>query len=235
VLSYEAEADGMDADGTDADDPLKEALFPVFDYRLRFKISSPSEESYHAGQPETVENHLGYIKLVNISADGGRLTVTGNPRFLMNGNLSRDANARLAWNILAAKDGSVLFIRGKRIIKSFFGRFAERGNFIPLCVSLAVLVIAGFWMVIPVFGLVRGEEKRRLRPIQERFRAETRLLKKYDSLGIYLDPLLREIRGRKMTDGEIDKIEASLHSGKKMRYKEIIRDLLILEKTMERL
>jgi hypothetical protein len=222
-------------------------FFPVFDYRLRFKILSPEEKTAHdAERPETFTDHNGNIKLVNVPAEEGRLTVFGYPDFMVNDNLRSEINARLAWSLF--EEGSVLFIRGRRIVKSFFGKFAERGDFVPLCVSLAVLVVAGFWMVIPVFGLVRGGEKSRARPIQERFRAEIRLFKKYRSLSIYLDPYLRELR-RKIpagnlpagnspageTESEIQRIESALKSGKKMSNREIIRDLLILEKTMERL
>jgi hypothetical protein len=225
----------------------EDAFFPDFDYRLRFKIFSPEEGAGHdAGGPETFTDHNGNIKLVNIPAEEGRLTVFGDSDFMVNYNLRMEVNARLAWSLFG--EGGVLFIRGRRIVKSFFGKFAERGDFVPLCVSLAVLVVAGFWMVIPVFGLVRGGEKSRARPIQERFRAEIRLFKKYRSLSIYLEPYLGELR-RKISSGnlpagnsfagetesEIRRIESALQSGKKMSNKEIIRDLLILEKTMERL
>jgi hypothetical protein len=223
-----------------------EFSFPDFDYRLRFKIFSSGEGAgCAAGQPETFTDYSGNIRLVNVPAEEGRLTVFGDPYFMVNYNLLSETNARLAWSLFG--EGGVLFIRGRRIAKSFFGKLAERGDFVPLLVSLFVLVGAGFWMVIPVFGLVRGGEKSRARPIQERFRAEIRLFKKYRSLSIYLDPYLGELR-RKIpfgnppaenffdaeTESEIQRIESAVKQGR-ISNKEIIRDLLILEKIMERL
>jgi hypothetical protein len=245
--SGDEDAEAPDAADADGEIRRGEFSFPDFDHRLRFKIFSPGEGAgYAAGQPETFADHDGNIRLVNIPAEEGRLTVFGDPYFMVNYNLSAETNARLAWSLFG--EGGVLFIRGRRIVKSFFGKFAERGDFVPLLVSLAVLVGAGFWMVIPVFGLVRGGEKSRARPIQERFRAEIRLFKKYRSLSVYLEPYLGELR-RKIpfgnppaenfldteTESEIQRIESALQSGKKMGNKEIIRDLLILEKIMERL
>ncbi|MDR2369932.1 MAG: hypothetical protein LBD71_00505 [Treponema sp.] len=240
-------ADASGVIGAGGEIQHREDFFPAFDYRLRFKIFFPEERTgCNAGRPETFTDHDGNIKLVNIQAEEGRLTVFGYPDFMVNYNLRSETNARFAWSLF--EEGSVLFIRGRRIVQSFFGKFAERGDFVPLCVSLLVLVVAGFWMVIPVFGLVRGGGKSRARPIQERFRAEIRLFKKYRSLSIYLDPYLRELR-RKIpagnlpagksfaaeTESEIQRIESALRSGKKMSNKEIIRNLLFLEKTMERL
>ncbi|MDR0601841.1 MAG: hypothetical protein LBG42_05620 [Treponema sp.] len=208
---------------------------PDFDYGIRFIIyDSPDLKS------DTIKADGG-IRLVSVSAGRGRLTVLGKPRFMMNHLIAEEANARLAWGLFDAEDGGVLFIRGRLIIKSFFGKFAERGDFRPFCVSLILLVAAGFWMVIPGFGLVRDDGERVPRPIEERFRAEVRFLKKYGSLAVYLDPYIRELRriirpgDGAPAAGEIDRIEAALKSGKKMKYREIIRDLLILEKTMESL
>ncbi|MDR1421073.1 MAG: hypothetical protein LBI86_11925 [Treponema sp.] len=207
-----------------------EEEYPHFDYRIRFVIHNlPDIRS----DVITVD---GNIRLAVISAGEGRLTVTGRPVFMANASITGEANARLAWELFDAEEGGVLFVRGRRVIKSFFGKFAERGDFRPFCLSLLLLVAAGFWMVIPGFGLVRDEKELSLRPIEERFRAEVRFLKKYDSLAVYLDSYVRELRrilrlrGGTAETGETGRIGAALDSGKKMRYREIIRDLLILEK-----
>jgi hypothetical protein len=70
----------------------------------------------------------------------------------------------------------------------------KRGNFLPVIVSALLLIVIGFWMVIPVFGLVIYEKKKSARPIRERFLAEAGFLKKYKSLYYYLDTYRREQR-----------------------------------------
>ncbi|MDR1106785.1 MAG: hypothetical protein LBL44_10550 [Treponema sp.] len=207
-----------------------EGEHPYFDYRIRFVIHNVP------GVTSSVVAVDGNIRLAVISAGEGMLTVIGAPWFMANSYIAEEVNARLAWELFDAEEGGVLFIRGRRAVKSFFGKFAERGDFRPFVLSLLVLVTAGFWMVIPRFGLVRDEKEVSLRPIEERFRAEVRFLKKYDSLAVYLDSYIRELRriirlrGGTAETGEIGRIGAALDSGKNMRYGEIIRDLLILEK-----
>lgn len=208
-----------------------EGEHPYFDYRIRFVIHNVP------GVRSTVMAVDGNIRLAVISAGEGMLTVIGAPWFMTNSYIADEVNARLAWELFDAEEGGgVLFIRGRRVVKSFFGKFAERGDFRPFVLSLLVLVTAGFWMVIPRFGLVRDEKEISLRPIEERFRAEVRFLKKYDSLAVYLDSYIRELRriirlrGGTAETGETGRIGAAVDSGKNMKYREIIRDLLILEK-----
>jgi hypothetical protein len=206
---------------------------PDFNQTVCFGIVEDTGGMEDPGVTETLKDARENIVLVTVRTGKGRLTVTGRPLFMTNFFISSEKNARFAWNLFAG-EGGVLFIQGKSTVKSLFGKFAERGNLPPFFVSLALLVIAGFWTVIPVFGLVRDEEVRHYRPIQERFRAEIRLFRKYGSLEVYFEPYLRELRRRGAeTKGEIDRIEDALKSGKKMKYKEIIRDLSILEQTLE--
>jgi hypothetical protein len=157
---------------------------------------------------------------------------------MYNDNLESEENARLAWRLTAAKTGDknegeypgVLFIRGRRAAKDLFGKLAERGNPLPLIVSVLALVSIGFWMVIPGFGVLRFEEERRTRPIRDRFRAEARFLKKYHALDSYLEVYLREIKN-KCRDREINVLDAKKHC----TYGETVRNLKILETIMERL
>ena len=68
----------------------------------------------------------------------------------------------------------------------------EKGNLFPVVISAIILIVMGFWMVIPVFGLVSVEKQRTSKPIRERFTAEIRFLKKYRALDHYLDVYGRE-------------------------------------------
>ena len=68
----------------------------------------------------------------------------------------------------------------------------ERGNLVPVIISSLILIILGFWMVIPVFGLVLPEKQFTARPIKDRFIAEIRFLKKYEALNHYLHVYERE-------------------------------------------
>ena len=62
---------------------------------------------------------------------------------------------------------------------------------------MSLLIILGFWMVIPMFGLVSEEKQRSSRPIKDRFNAEIRFLKKYKALDYYLDIYKREQKTKK--------------------------------------
>jgi hypothetical protein len=73
-----------------------------------------------------------------------------------------------------------------------FGKIMERGNLVPLGISIFLIIILGFWMVIPVFGLVFEERQKNSRPIRERFAAEISFLKKFKSLDYYLEIYERE-------------------------------------------
>jgi hypothetical protein len=70
----------------------------------------------------------------------------------------------------------------------------DRGNIVPVIVSALLVIILGFWMVIPVFGLVFSEKQKTARPIRERFLAEIRFLRKYNALNHYLEVYERELK-----------------------------------------
>jgi hypothetical protein len=138
-----------------------------------------------------IKDHNGNTRLVEISAGDGALIVTGRPYFMNNGFLYKEINARLAWQLTGARaEGSntgVLIVRERHITKNMFGKIMEKGNLFPVVISAIFLIVLGFWMVIPVFGLVSVEKQRTSKPIRERFTAEIRFLKKYRALDHYLD------------------------------------------------
>jgi hypothetical protein len=182
------------------------------------------------------------IRLVQIPRGAGGLVVFGPPRFMENEYLEREVNARLAWDLTGARAGEeapgLLIIRENAPVKSFFGRLADRGNFLPLGVSLLILIVLGFWAVIPGFGLVFQEKESPGRPIRERFRAELRFLKKYHALETYLELYLgeikRKLRGRE-PEPELEAIEAALRKKGRLTSTRIVRALQNLETLMERL
>ncbi|GHV95812.1 hypothetical protein AGMMS50293_21320 [Spirochaetia bacterium] len=202
----------------DIEDISDETQIPDFDWGPYFYV----DESANAF---TIKDSDGDIMLAQVPHGKGALTVTGRPRFMFNDYLDSEVNARLAWNLTGGQipedNPGLLIIRGKRVTKGLFGKLAERGNFIPLAVSVLLVIVLGFWMVIPVFGLVFGEKQRTARPIRERFLAETRFLEKYGALKYYLEIYEREL---KLKDVE--------HS---LLYRDIIRRLRKYQNMTERL
>jgi len=138
-----------------------------------------------------VKDNSGYARLAEISIGKGALTVTSRPSFMTNYSLYNETNAKLAWKLTGARaDGNntgVLFVRERYLPRKIFGKIMERGNLFPGIISAFLLIILGFWMVIPVFGLVSIEKQRTSRPIRERFAAEIRFLRKHRALDHYLD------------------------------------------------
>jgi len=144
----------------------------------------------------TIEDNNGNIRLLEIPVKKGALTVTSIPLFMFNSGLREDVNAELAWKLTGARaDGNntgVLFVRERKLPKNILGKIMERGNLLPVVISAFLLIVLGFWMAIPVFGLTAVEKQRTSRPIRERFLAEIRFLKKYRTLDHYLDVYERE-------------------------------------------
>jgi hypothetical protein len=181
------------------------------------------------------------VRLVRAAAGAGGLAVFGLPWFMENDYLEREANARLAWELTGARTGEspgLLFIRGKGQVKSLFGKVADRGNLLPPGLSALILIVLGFWMVIPRFGLVFQEHDSPGRPPGDRFLAEVRFLKKYGALDSYAKTYVRELR-LKLRDRapppELEHIEAALHTGRTLPYKDLVRYLHILGTMMEKL
>ena len=138
------------------------------------------------------------IRLVQLKRGKGSFTVTGRPNFLSSWNISDEPNARLAWALFAeeAEKGGWFFIRGTARTDGFLGSLFSNGNLMVLLVSGLVLLIIAFWTVIPMFGLVRGEEETPGKPLRERFLAEGRFLKRYGALDNYCRIYVNEIRRR---------------------------------------
>ena len=153
----------------------------------------------------TVEDWSGITRLVQVERGMGRLIVTGRPRFLLSQFIGNASNSHLAWTLFAsdfapdAAPGSErgwLFIRGATRTRGILGSLFRYGNLMTAVVPALVLIIIGFWAVIPMFGLVRRDDQRPGKPLRERFIAEGRFLKTYGALGLYRDAYIKEIRRR---------------------------------------
>jgi len=140
-----------------------------------------------------IEDEVNGNKLTEIQIGNGSITSTGTSRFMYNKYLLDENNARLTWKLTGARTDEtnmdILFIRQTKWkeSKSIFGAIMERGNFTPVIVSALLLIFIGFWAVIPRFGLVSNDKQKNSKPINERFTAEIRFLKKYKALDYYLD------------------------------------------------
>jgi len=171
-----------------------------------------------------IKDTLGYARLAEVSVGNGAFTVIGTPLFMNNNYLKKNINAGMAWNLTGARatndNSGILFIRGsyRDARKSMFGKIMERGNLIPAVISAFLVIFLGFWMVIPVFGLVFDEKQRSSRPIRERFAAEISFLKKYRALDYYLEIYERELQHE-------SQIAANTEMKKNYRYSEIINKL----------
>ena len=160
---------------------------PNFDYDIFFTVEDDTGIF-------TIKDANDLIVLAEVYPGEGTLTVTGYPVFMQNIYLEKEKNARLSWRLTGerAENRGVFFVRERQTVNSFFGKITEKGNLVPLGISIFLLIILGFWMVIPVFGLVFEEKQKNSRPIRERFSAEISFLKKYKSLAYYLEIYNRE-------------------------------------------
>jgi len=157
---------------------------PSFDWQLSFKtteIKAPVDRML-------IMNRYGETKLVKLEIGKGELIFTGKAYFLNNHYLDTTENVNLAGELLlAADEHGILFIRGLSGDRQILGNLADRGNPAAMAVSIVLLVIAGFWMVIPSFGRYRPAPEKPGKPLRERFLAEGRFLKKNRALGKYIE------------------------------------------------
>ncbi|MDR0997665.1 MAG: hypothetical protein LBL70_01240 [Treponema sp.] len=229
----------------ETDEAGEETPQPFFHWRFRFSPSGkdPAGENLAARLILTGDRE-GSGRVAELSLGNGSLTVMGLPLFMYNDSLEEDANARLAWDLTAGKTTAerpeILFVRGGQPVKSLTGRLLERGNLLPPLAAALVLILTGFWMLIPSFGIPRREKPEGRRSIRERFRAEARFLKRHRSLGVYAEAYIREIeyRGRtrnQETAGLLAPAKAALSSKKKLSYREAIRLLESLMGILEHL
>jgi hypothetical protein len=215
--------------------PAEETPLPDLDFDIEIFVE---ERDNGVGGLAVLKDTDGTIRLARAALGDGGIAVTGTPYFMFTDYLDREINACLAWDLSAARttadNAGVLFIREKHLKKGLFGNIADRGNAVPPGVSVPLLVLIGFWMVIPVFGLVFYDRHSAARPVRERLTAEIRFLKKYDALDYYLKVYLREIQ---LKSGGIDtgsclvEIEQILQSGHRLKYRDLIKSLNTLEST----
>ena len=142
-----------------------------------------------------------HIRLIQIPLEKGTITVMGNSNFMMSYNLEKEANARLCWHLFGSDtfsitDAEILFIRGEKKPEKIVGKFFEKGNFYIVIISVIILIVAGLWSVIPVFGLVKGSEEKPGKTLAERFRAEGIFMRRFGALDDYRAVYIREIRRR---------------------------------------
>jgi hypothetical protein len=241
---FEAEAE-TGADGREG--VGKDEGLPLFHRRFRFSGTgeNPAGERDGGGNsageeagPVFLKDHQGLGRLAEIPLGRGSLTVIGLPLFMYNSNLKEAANARLAWDLTAGKSPAerpeILFVRSGQAVKSLTGRLLERGNILPLLAAALFLILTGFWMLIPSFGIPRRENPDGgPRSIRERFRAEALFLKKHRALGLYLEAYIREIEYRGRLRGRdtaefVEPVKAALGSGKRLSSPEALRFLASL-------
>ncbi|MDR2109845.1 MAG: hypothetical protein LBP32_00905 [Spirochaetaceae bacterium] len=220
----------------------------------------------------------GLVRLLTIPLGEGSVTLTGVPCFMRSLHIGERQNALLSWDLTGARDPEnrgILFIRGERRHTlgagetepgeperepGFFEKLARRGGITALLVSILFLTVVGFWMVIPRFGILERDDPGAGKPIRERFLAEARFLKKYRSLGSYLEVYIRELKAklrREGIDGEEDLarrivercrergdqttvpapglVQRALCPGTPLRYRDFVRYREILAEILERL
>jgi hypothetical protein len=149
----------------------------------------------------------------------------------------------------------VIISRSGKARPALFGRLAERGDWRPLLISLALLLGIGLWMTAPAFGRPPREDARPGKPIRERFLSEALFLKRYAALGLYQDAYKKAMRARLLSrDGlepETDQalvarlaeltgigekeLRAALLPWGKISGAEFARRLKTIEKVMERI
>ena len=175
----------------------------------------------------------------------GYIIVTGESDFLMSNNIENNHNAALAWNIFFApflenvnysnnkSENGWFFVR--RITQlpeqGLIGNLFSEGNFTILLLSAAVLLIIGFWAIIPMFGFVKKEKIKPGRPLKDRFLSEGLFYKKHRGLNFYRDLYLREIKRKALNinNEELERISLYDTNNKKEYMKMILNIKSILE------
>jgi hypothetical protein len=204
--------DGESAAGENGGPPEDSAAGPDLDHLVRFLLLPEL-----AGREDvlTLADGKGMIRLVTVPLGPGSITVMGVPCFMKSVKLGNEANARLAWELTGGRDREnrgVLFIREGRDSSAgleedgdFFAKLSRRGHIFSLAISTLALVVVGFWMVIPRFGVTGREDRSAAKPIRERFLVEARFLEKHHALGAYLDVYIQEIRVKlRRREGDFD-------------------------------
>lgn len=215
----------------------EESGFPVYDYNISFEPPAPA-----AGESLILRDPEGNIRLIRRALGKGQVTVAGACVFMYNYFLDQRANALLAWELTGGSLGperpGILFVRGRRGSGGIGGILEDRGSMLPPVLSGLVLLITGFWVAFPGFGLPQREESRRRLSITGRFAAEARFLRRYGALGVYLEVYLRELRrrsGGRDLGQEVREAEEALGAGKKTGPRKMAACLKNLMSALERL
>jgi hypothetical protein len=215
--------------------------FPDYDWSIGLE---PLGEVPPEGEELILRDQGGRIRLVRRALGKGRLTVTGSCYFMYNRYLDLEANARLSWELtgasLDAGRPGMLFVRGRRATGGLFNTLRERGNLLPPLLSILVLVLVGFWTVIPGFGVRREEESAPRGAITGRFSSEARFIRRYGAYGPYLEAYLGELRRRSGGLGkDIEKLEAAYRAdqgaGKRIGRRKMAEYLERLMAALERI
>lgn len=196
------------------------------DWQIHFAVTANPETERRIS---VMGSKHGLIRLVKVELDKGWVVFTGRTLFLQNTSLQAKENRELAGDLLLSDPGkSVLFIRKLDNKRHLLGNLAGRGNPLALAVSLVLLIVIGFWMVIPSFGRSKPEPERPGKPLRERFLAEGTFLAKYHALGKYIDIYRRELEQRRG-------IETASAAGTAVSFREFLREQKRLTKQLEEL
>ena len=185
-----------------------ESFYPEGGYSFTYDSNAPSfARNITFVETETENAYLvlrdaeDYIRLVAFQKGQGKIIIMGRPRFLENYSISSPANARLGWYLFAGGDTqsdsrSVFFIRGDTDTEGLISGFFQRGNFLIIIIAMFLLIAVGFWAALPVFGIVKENTEGKGKTLSERFLAEGRFYKRYNSLDVYTTLYTREIKRR---------------------------------------
>ena len=179
-----------------------------------------------------------YIRLVEFQKGEGRIIITGRPLFMRSVTMETEANARLCWYLFAnAGDDTsgIFFIRGEKQPEGIMGRFFERGDFSSIIIASLALIIIGFWTAIPVFGVVKNSEEKKGKALAERFLAEGRFLRNFNSLDIYCTSYKREIKRRLIKKDKLsyDEIIGNTDECSRMGKKDFLKSIITLKTILE--
>ena len=221
--------------------------FPRFD--RDFLLKPIKTHPLRPGMKLRKDSSDGSVRLITVGA--GTVSVSGRLYFMRNETLKNEKNAALAWELTGARDTNncgVCFIRTAREHNTLYSAISSRGSIGFALAGALIVLVTGFWMVIPVFGRWRSEAPRPGRSIRERFLAEGLFLKKFHALEVYREAYIREIRlklgafaGEELAAAQLAgrcglplrDVENALRPGKKFR--EFLHARKILETILERL
>ena len=217
----------------------EKTMIPDFNWEISFiKIETAEPVEYRT----LVINSSEKTKLVKFEIGKGSLVFTGKADFLKNYSLSFPENSMLAAELFLLSNNEnydntgVLFIRSLTGNRNFFGNIAERGNPYFLAASVLMLVITGFWMVIPSFGRCKVTADKPGKSLQERFLAEGRFLKKNYALGKYIEAYEKELEQRSRIKGEtLPPVEAADTHLNSLTFRQFMDKQKILIEQLEKL